>query len=85
MIFLCSVVLLLFLPLSEPCRACAPPCERPAQSAASMGDDVQLISDLLPVLWLSTNSVQLAVPTGRDNQLISDLPPPLWLSTNAYS
>ena len=38
-----------------------------------------------PVLWLSTNAVQLTVPIGDDGQLMSGgsgAPPVLWLSTN---
>ena len=40
----------------------------------------------MPVLWLSTNAVQLTVLTGDDAQLISDRscgPAVLWASTNA--
>ena len=40
----------------------------------------------LPVLWLSTNAVQLSVPIGDDGQQMSGGsggPPVLWLSTNA--
>ena len=39
-----------------------------------------------PVLWLSTNAVQLTVPIGDDGQLMSGGSggwPVLWLSTNA--
>ena len=39
-----------------------------------------------PVLWLSTNAVQLAVPIGDDGQLMSGASgawPVLWLSTHA--
>ena len=36
-----------------------------------------------PVLWLSTNAVQLTVPIGEDGQLMSGGSPVLWLSTNA--
>ena len=36
-----------------------------------------------PVLWLSTNAVQLAVPIGDDGQLMSVGWPVLWLSASA--
>ena len=36
-----------------------------------------------PVLWLSTNAVQLAGSIGDDGQLMSRAWPVLWLSTNA--
>ena len=36
-----------------------------------------------PVLWLSTNAVQLTVPIGDDGQLMSCGWPVLWLSTHA--
>ena len=36
-----------------------------------------------PILWLSTNAVQLTVPIGDDGQLMSWPPPVLWLSTHA--
>ena len=44
-----------------------------------IGGDGQLMSDGFdgsgapPVLWLSTNAVQLAVPIGDDGQLMSDV------------
>ena len=41
------------------------------------------LSSATPVLWLSTNSVQLTVPIGDDGQLMSGVPPAVWLSTNA--
>ena len=41
------------------------------------------LSSASPVLWLSTNAVQLTVPIGDDGQLMSGGPPVLWLSTNA--
>ena len=52
------------------------------------GDDGQLMFDgcAPPVLWLSTDAVQLTVPIGDDGQLMSDAsgaPPVLGLSTAA--
>ena len=44
------------------------------------------LSSASPVLWLSTNAVQLAVPIGDDGQLMSGASsawPVLWLSTDA--
>ena len=74
-----SVTFLSFLPRLPPWLS-----THAVQLTAPIGDNGQLMSGASggpPVLWLSTNAVQMAVP-----QLMSDGscgPPVLWLSTNA--
>ena len=47
---------------------------------------INVTLQLRPVLWLSTDAIQLAVPIGDDGQLMSSTScarPVLWLSTDA--
>ena len=48
-----------------------------------IGNDGQLMPGGPPVLWLSTNAVQLIVPIDDDGQLMSGGPPVLGLSADA--
>ena len=61
------------------------PLVRPSHGRLTGGDDDddQRMSVGPPVLWLSTNAVQLTVPIGGDDRRMSVGPPVLWLSTDA--